>query len=94
MRLIDKDALIKQAQSDGAYDYVSAHEVADAAEIDAVPVVRGEWLNFVGDYTTAECSVCGECYDPSDHKDKEHFDMFKQFYKFCPNCGAKMEDKP
>lgn len=58
---------------------------------DVEPVVHGEWLNFVGDYVTAECSVCGECYDPSDYNDKEHFDMFKQLCKYCPNCGAKMD---
>lgn len=62
---------------------------ADAADV--AEVVHGEWLNFVGDYVTAECSVCGECYDSSDYNDKEHFDMFKQLYKFCPNCGAKMD---
>jgi hypothetical protein len=64
-------------------------ELQKAADVE--PVVRGEWLNFVGDYVTAECSVCGECYDPSDYNDKEHFDMFKQLYKYCPNCGAKMD---
>jgi hypothetical protein len=66
--------------------YLESQKAADVE-----PVVRGEWLNFVGDYVTAECSVCGECYDPSDYNDKEHFDMFKQLYKYCPNCGAKMD---
>ena len=61
-----------------------------AAERDA------EWLNFIGDYSTAKCSTCGELYDVSEYQDKEHFNAFKSFYKFCPNCGANMdvEDKP
>ena len=67
-------------------DLVDRLPSADVAE-----VVHGEWLNFVGDYVTAECSVCGECYDTSDYNDKEHFDMVKQLNKYCPNCGAKMD---
>lgn len=71
--------------------YEIADEINDSPAADVAEVVHGEWLNFVGDYVTAECSVCGECYDPSDYNDKEHFDMFKQLYKYCPNCGAKMD---
>lgn len=68
-----------------------SREAVEAMMKERVEVVRGEWLNFVGDYVTAECSACGECYDPSDHNDKEHFDIFKQLYKFCPSCGARMD---
>ena len=40
MRLIDADALIKEANADGAYGYVDAKQIADAPTVDAVPVVR------------------------------------------------------
>ena len=49
MRLIDADALIKEAYVDGAYGYVDAKQIADAPTIDAVQVVRcrdckfGDW---------------------------------------------------
>ena len=39
MRLIDADELLKKATKDGAYDYVSAKEIADqptAFDVDAV----------------------------------------------------------
>ena len=36
MRLIDADALIKEANADGAYGYVDAKQIADAPTIDAV----------------------------------------------------------
>lgn len=86
-KYIDADALCKgRVSNDPVLIAVKCEPAADVAE-----VVHGEWLNFVGDYVTAECSVCGECYDPSDFNDKEHFDMFKQLYKYCPNCGAKMD---
>ena len=40
MRLIDADALIKEANADGAYGYVDAKQIADAPNVDAVEVVR------------------------------------------------------
>ena len=39
-RLIDANALIKEANADGAYGYVDAKQIADATTVDAVPVVR------------------------------------------------------
>ena len=40
MRLIDANALIKEANSDGAYGYVDAKQIADAPTIGAVEIVR------------------------------------------------------
>ena len=40
MRLIDANALIKEACADGAYGYVDAKQIADATTVDAVPVTR------------------------------------------------------
>lgn len=37
-RLIDANALIKEANADGAYGYVDAKQIADAPTVDAVPV--------------------------------------------------------
>ena len=39
-RLIDANALIKEANAEGAYGYVDALQIADAPTINAVPVVR------------------------------------------------------
>ena len=62
---------------------------------DIAPVRRGRWLNFYGDFSTAECDICAEIYEvsPDEPCRKEFFDAFKEFYKFCPNCGAKMDLK-
>ena len=43
-RLIDANALIDEANSDGAYGYVDAKQIADAPTIDAVPVSELEKL--------------------------------------------------
>ena len=40
MRLIDADALIKEANADGAYGYVDAKQIENAPTVDAVEVVR------------------------------------------------------
>lgn len=52
MRLIDGDALMYEANSDGAYGYVDAKQISEAPTIDTVPVVRcreckhydGKWM--------------------------------------------------
>jgi NADH pyrophosphatase NudC (nudix superfamily) len=70
-------------------------EVAELAQAkaDGRVVAYGEWLNFVGDYSTAECSQCENIYEvsPDEKPCEDYFNAFKQFYKFCPNCGAKMD---
>ncbi len=38
-RLIDADALIEEALTEGAYGYVDAKQIADAPTVDAVEVV-------------------------------------------------------
>ncbi len=90
MRLIDADALIYDIKS-GVYPASMTHTIAvDIAEsliesaptVDAVPVVRGEWEVAIG-YDPNKKVQCQNCYkmayEPTPH---------------CPNCGAKMEDKP
>ena len=65
-------------------------EIIPAADV--AQVRHGQWLNFYGDFSTAECSLCSELYEvsPDEHPRKEFFDAFKEFYNFCPSCGAKM----
>lgn len=65
----------------------------EAKPADVAPVRHGQWLNFYGDFSTAKCSLCAELYEVSTDEPprKEFFDAFKEFYNFCPNCGAKMD---
>ena len=42
MRLINADALMDEANSDGAYGYVDAKQISESPTVDAVPVVRCE----------------------------------------------------
>lgn len=97
MRLIDGDALDFGSCRGGAIGgipFVNLNDVANvilsAPTISAAPVVRGEWKTWeeqFPDRTTRKknnlgvfCSAC-----------QLHADNMTSY---CPNCGAKMEDKP
>ena len=57
MRLIDADALMDEANSDGAYGYVDEKQISEVPTIDAVPVVRcRECIHY-------EMGVCLKIYD-------------------------------
>lgn len=56
---------------------------------DVAEVVYGEWLRADDDWnslTTFQCSLCSEewCFETDD-------DVSLLNYKYCPNCGAKMD---
>lgn len=59
---------------------------------DVAPVVHGRWIP-ISDGAWAECSECGEGCDVSDNGGMAAFELFCDFYKHCPNCGAKMNIK-
>jgi hypothetical protein len=86
MRLIDADALIQKRNHAKAYGkdmyVIGQGYVMDAPTIDAVPVARGEWEIAIG-YDPNKKVQCQNCYK-----------MAYEPTSYCPNCGAKMEDKP
>ena len=63
MRLIDADALIKEACAEGAYGYVDAEQIADAATVDAVSVVRCKDCIHSYDDLGGLCCTCGPYVD-------------------------------
>ena len=58
--------------------------VADAPTVDAVPVRHGYWKEDLSGYGFWICSACGFVSEAS---------AADMLYKFCPNCGAKMDGK-
>ena len=90
-RLLDGEDMEKYDRLEITLAYIE-----NAPEVDAVPVVRGEWrqgkefstyprVPFIS--TAYYCSNCeGEAYWDTDYG--------QQLFGFCPNCGAKMEGKP
>ena len=94
-RLIDANALMKNGwhleRTGESNRFLQSMSLADVPTIDAVEVVHGEWTIIEDDYsflTTLRCSVCGEeyCFEEYDEDLPPH-------YRYCPNCGAKMDLK-
>ena len=89
MRLIDKDALVKQF--DGNIEYFTTNETIEMIEnvpvIDAMPVVHGEWIligtneNHYETSVEEKCSLCGRYVYRYDTQPQDNY---------CPNCGADM----
>lgn len=80
MRLIDADALIEEALTEGACGYVDALQIAIAPTVDVAPVRHGRWE------CGKPCPVCGE--DRFKGLDADIWADWEPPY--CPNCGAKM----
>lgn len=97
MRLIDAEKLITLFQHPIDYADVYVRRMIDVAPtIDAVPVVRGEWKLYGNDDDSGMSYWCTACnFQLSE-------DLFYSGYKngrwiengvfkYCPNCGAKMD---
>ena len=56
----------------------------DAPTVDAVPVVHGHWREDQSGYGFWICSACGFVSEAS---------AADMLYKFCPNCGARLDEK-
>ena len=79
-RLIDANALIEEANAEGAYGYVDAFQIANAPTIDAVEVKHRRWIQQPLNGTHIwRCSKCETLGSPQ--------------WNYCPKCGAKMGDK-
>lgn len=62
---------------DDMLDEVDCFRPADVA-----PVVHGRWTITKARLENAVCSNCGR-----------HFQSYYEAYRYCPNCGAKMDEK-
>lgn len=102
MRLIDADALvalIQQEPTDGMYTEEIVAVIAEQPTIEAAPVVHGRWARCGGDLHSSGYAVyCSACH-------KNHFVHYrhslgglygcKELFerpKYCPSCGAIMEE--
>jgi hypothetical protein len=106
MRLIDADKAVEQIKEwlhqtraiplDTSYHFELLGCVENCPTIDAVPVVRGEWKLYGNDDDSGMsywCTVCNfqlsEDLFYSGYKNGRWIE--NGVFKYCPNCGAKME---
>lgn len=104
MRLIDVDALRKRAtercprcpHKGSVYCQQDCDVQATVELIDTAPLVKmpqGKWDEIRepfgwDDILSARCSSCGESYP---YPEDTGFNDIVEMFKYCPNCGAKME---
>lgn len=93
-RHIDADALHgaidrKMAFAD-VYEksYIKEMVVDEIPTADVAPVVHGKWVDSPN---ITECVVCSNCM--SDNLSAQVIAPAPPHYKYCPNCGAKMDLK-
>lgn len=86
---IDKSALTNKLKSSGAIGDFALYILGNFPAADVAPVVHGHWIRFKETdpetgYIHMRCSVCSAYWSDPSHAD--HF-------RYCPNCGAKMDGK-
>ena len=65
----------------------SALEIIKRHQSNVSPVKHGHWISLDDYFEDAQCSECGDALVIGDCS----FNDFCECYKFCPNCGAKMD---
>ena len=88
MRLIDSDALMRDIARYHLSDGKFQHWVEVQPTVDAVPVRHGKWIyGNEFHWYTASCNQCGY---------KRYTDIKAakwNAWKYCPMCGARMDEK-
>ena len=91
MRLIDADALrdrIREVYTVADDEESGMEQIVDEQPtVDAVPVVHAHWDVFDECENAYECSKCHDAFILLEGNPEENN------YQFCPNCGAKMDEK-
>lgn len=90
---IDREKVILAVRHAWAKGLEPTQYIEQIPAADVTPVVHGRWLNFYNDFTVAECDQCASQFEVTFDGEANGalWNGFKQFYKYCPNCGAKMD---
>ncbi len=96
MRLIDADKINTKDVIGGASEFANDIRKAmqdlidNAPTVDAEPLRHGKWIAVDDEYMDETLYKCSEC-----HEDFVTIDGMpaQNLYKYCPNCGAKMQEE-
>lgn len=101
MRLIDADELVKSLRRvhqnlDDSGEFRPAGAVIfcrgivnKMPTIDAEPVRHGRWTKSEDDWNCMTTITCSECHEEWCFETEEDVSLLN--YRYCPNCGAKMD---
>lgn len=86
-RLIDANRLLKYVDD---HQMISSHLIYNSPTVDAEPVRHGKWIVRIGAYheEVIDCSVCGDSA-----WSLVPYENLVRSFKYCPNCGAKMDER-
>ena len=100
MRLIDADNLKKDLNVEFIFDSRDRCRVRNLIDfqltIDAEPVRRGRWVEGINDKASAklfDAWVCSECGAGNNYAYSWDITGYQLQDRYCPNCGAKMEEQ-
>lgn len=79
-RYIDADELLTRLPEDLPYKASVKRVLMQVPTADVVEVKHGEWKKVYEKYPRYVCTSCNRLYN-------------NKGYKYCPNCGAKMNGK-
>lgn len=87
-RFIDADAFGKEIMlfvspsNPNAY-FEILHRLIDAEDVEVKRVIHAHWKGKpLAGFTTVRCSACNSCFSGNSGR-----------WKYCPNCGAKMDEE-
>ena len=90
MRLIDAEQMEKHIMENKVFTQYFKELVQSLIwgenTVDAMPVVRGAWVKSDDYKGWLVCSACHDCY-------VDNAWVNGKKWRYCPNCGALMEDK-
>lgn len=81
--------LVRTKALDGVYALKNDVDAIPTADVQEVR--HGKWIP-ISDGDGAECSECGAYLKVSENAGMTAFRQFQKIYKYCPVCGAKVED--
>ena len=84
---IEREVALRVAHIMRPEDKRLGAEMANIPAADVAPVVHGRWV----EYPVAHYFKCSECRYTVPYRKAAVMVDGKRAYKYCPNCGAKMD---
>ena len=87
---IDREVALMKLMQDGC-SAKNLQSISDMPAADVAPVVHGRWIMVDDSCGKYACSACREIEQECTEWGAGHYNPVDKDY--CPNCGAKMDEK-